>query len=133
LPDVIQKTSRLSIDRSMGMAVGLTPIVGRIITEVEAIILLADVNCFAIGKGGVAGGEGAATLVIDGPGEEVMRVGRLIEDIKGSTTSGVPETLEECEALCPSCAKHLACTYKAALGKKKGGDHGRRQGLRSSD
>ena len=117
----------------MDMAVGLTPIVGRIITEVEAILSLADVDCFVIGKDGISGGEGAATLVIDGPGEEAMRLDGLLEGIKGSTTSGVPETLAECEAPCPSCAKHFACTYKTAQGKKKGGDHGRGQGLRSSD
>ena len=133
LSDVIQKTSRKSVDRSMGMAVGLTPVVGRIVTEVESILSLADVDCFVIGKGGILGGEGATTLVIDGPREDVMRLDRLIESIKGSTTSGIPQTLPECEAPCPSCAKHIACTYKMALGKDKGGDHGRRQGIRSSD
>jgi hypothetical protein len=114
LPDIIQKTSRKSVDRSLGMAVGLTPVVGRIVTEVESILALADVDCFVIGRGGISGGEGAITLVIDGSPKDVMRLDRLIARIKGSTTSGMPQTLAECEPPCPSCAKHLACTYKAA-------------------
>ena len=123
LPDIIQKTSRLSVDRSMGMAVGLTPIVGRIVTEVEAIVSLAEVDCFVIGKGGISGGEGATTLIIEGPQEDVMHLDRLFEGIKGSTISGIPQTLSECEAPCPSCAKHRACVYKMALRKDNGGNH----------
>ena len=123
LPDIIQKTSRKSVDRSMGMAVGLTPVVGRIVTEVESILTLADVDCFVIGRGGISGGEGAITLVIDGPRKDVQRLDGLIASIKGSTTSGMPQTLAECEPPSPSCAKHLACTYKASAGKDKGGNH----------
>jgi hypothetical protein len=133
LLDIIQKTSRQSVDLSMGMAVGLTPVVGRIVTEVESISALADVDCFVIGKGGISGGEGSTTLVIDGRRTHVTRINRLIESIKGSTVSGIPETLVDCEAPCPSCANHLACTYKKAPKNDKGGGHGRRQGIRSSD
>jgi hypothetical protein len=114
LPDIIQKTSRKGVDRSMGMAVGLTPVVGRIVTEVESILALADVDCFVIGRGGISGGEGAITIVIDGPPKDVMRLDGLIASIKGSAISGMPQTLAECEPPCPSCANHLACTYKAA-------------------
>lgn len=133
LSDIIQKTSRRSVDVAMGMAVGLTPIVGRIVTEVESISALADVDCFVIGKGGISGAEGATTLVIDGPRAHVRRIDRLIESIKDSKVSGIPETLADCEAPCQSCASHLACTYKKALKNNKGGDHGRQQGIRSSD
>ena len=118
LLDIIQKTSRKSVDAAMGMAVGLTPVVGRIVTEVESISALADVDCFVIGKGGISGAEGSTTLVIDGPRAHVTRINRLIESVKGSTVSGIPETLADCEAPCRSCASHLACTYKMALRKK---------------
>lgn len=133
LLDIIQKTSRKSVDRSMGMAVGLTPVVGRIVTEVASISALAAVDCFLIGKGGISGAEGATTLVIDGPRVDVRRVDRMIKSIKGSTVSGIPETLADCKAPCPSCANHLACPYKKALRNDKGGEHGRRQKTRSSD
>ena len=133
LLDIIQKTSRKSVDVAMGMAVGLTPVVGRIVTEVESISALAAVDCFVIGKGGISGAEGATTLVVDGPRAQVHRIDMLIESIKGSTVSGIPETLADCEAPCPSCANHLACTYKKALRKDQGGEHSRRQGIRSSD
>jgi hypothetical protein len=133
LLNIIQKTSRKSVDLAMGMAVGLTPVVGRIVTEVESIAALAAVDCFVIGKGGISGAEGATTLVIDGPRAHIRRIDRMIESIKGSTVSGIPETLVDCEAPCRSCASHLACTYKKALRNDKGGEHSRRQGIRSSD
>jgi hypothetical protein len=91
------------------------------------------VDCFVIGKGGISGAEGATTLAIDGSRADVNRIDRMIESIKGSTVSGIPQTLVDCEAPCPSCASHLACTYKKALRNDKGGEHGRRQKIRSSD
>ena len=119
LLEIINRTSRKSVDVAFGMAVGLTPIVGQIFTEVEAISAIADVDCFVIGKGGILGAEGATTLVIDGSRSNVKRVEKLIEAIKGATVSGIPETLVDCEAPNPSCAKHLACTYKVASKKSR--------------
>ena len=118
LLDIIQKTSRKSVDAAMGMAVGLMPVIGRIITEVEAISALVEVDCFVIGKGGISGAEGSTTLIVDGPRPHVTQIERLVETIKGSTVSGIPETLADCQAPSRSCAKHLACTYKMESGKK---------------
>ena len=118
LLETIQRTSRKSVDKAMGMAVGLTPIVGRIFTEVEAVSALADVDCFVVGKGGILGAEGATTLVVDGSRSQVSRIEKLIETVKGAGISGIPETLIDCEAPNPSCAKHHACIYKKDAQKK---------------
>ena len=37
----------------MGMAVGLSPIIGQIITETDAVNLLGNVDCTIIGMGGM--------------------------------------------------------------------------------
>ncbi len=53
LTEIIARTGNKSIDISMGMPAGLTPIIGKIVTEKDAIPLLADVECTVIGQGGI--------------------------------------------------------------------------------
>jgi hypothetical protein len=110
--EIILKTGRKSTDRSMGMAVGLAPIVGQIITEKEAIPLLAKVDCTVIGKGGILGAEGGTTMIIEGNRGAVTKVWDIISSIKGSGVSGIPESLRECAPPIPKCKFHRSCFYK---------------------
>jgi hypothetical protein len=112
ISDAIQACGRIAIDKSMGAAVGLIPIVGEIVTEKEAIEELANVSVTVIGAGGIHGAEGSVTLVIDGVETEVERILEIVMEIKGVETSGTPESLVECEGGCPQCGKHLACIYR---------------------
>ena len=114
LIDIIQQSGRKSIDVSMGMAVGLTPVVGRIISEKDAIPLLGDVTCTVIGKGGIFGAEGATTMVVEGESEDVEKVFQIISSVKDTGVSGVPESLPECAAPHEKCKFHRACIYKKA-------------------
>lgn len=118
--DAVMACGRESIDRSFGSAIGLIPIFGEVVTELEAIELLANVKATMIGAGGILGAEGATTSVVEGPDDEVKRVFQIVSEIKGARTSGTSESLIECEAGCPQCARHLACIYREA---------GPRQGL----
>jgi hypothetical protein len=45
ITDIVSKTRRKDVDQSMGMAVGLTSVVGRIITEQDPIPLIGNVSC----------------------------------------------------------------------------------------
>ena len=112
LPEIIQRFGRKSIELSMGMAVGLTPLVGRIVTEREAIPLLSDVTCTVIGMGGILGAEGATTMIIEGEEEEVTKVYRILSSIKGAKVSGLQESLVECQAPSERCKSHRTCIYK---------------------
>lgn len=112
LPEIIQHFGRKEITLSMGMAVGLTPLMGNIITEKEAIPLLGDVHCSVIGKGGIFGAEGATTMIIEGEKEEVEKVFQIISSIKGEKASGIKESLTECQAPSERCKLHWACIYK---------------------
>ena len=98
----------------MGMSVGLTPIVGRLMTEKEAVPLLGKVACTVIGKGGLFGAEGGTTLQIEGAKGDVEAVFQIIRSVKGAGVSGLPESLPDCIAPHAKCKAHRGCIYKKA-------------------
>lgn len=112
LTDIIPKAARKGVSRSMGMAVGLTPISGKIVSENHAIEILAPVECTVIGRGGIHGAEGASTLLIEGEAGDVQRVFELAQQLKGADISGTTASLEECAFPNDKCKNHLACIYK---------------------
>jgi hypothetical protein len=117
ITDIISNTGRKNIDTSMGMAIGLAPVVGRIITEKDAISLIGNVNCFVVGRGGILGAEGATTMVIEGNKKEVEKVFHIVLSIKGAEVSGIAESLLECTPPNEDCKLHRSCIYKKT--KKK--------------
>lgn len=112
IPDIISNTGRKNIDASMGMAIGLAPVVGRIITEKDAMSLLGNVHCLVVGRGGILGAEGATTMIIEGNKEEVEKVFQIILSIKGAKVSGIAESLLECAPPNEHCKLHWSCIYK---------------------
>lgn len=114
LDEIIKRSSRTGKSLSWGMSVGLLPLYGEIFTEVEAIRSLADVECFAIGAGGLAEAQGSATFEIWGSESELKQLIEILKEVKGSvsTVSGNKDSLVECSAICENCARHLACGYK---------------------
>jgi hypothetical protein len=112
IQEATQACGRISIDKSMGAAIGLIPVVGEVVTEKEALETLAHVKATVVGAGGIQGAEGSTTIVIDGPESEVEKALKTVLEIKGSEISGTPESLIECEGDTPQCARHLACIYK---------------------
>jgi len=112
LTDIIPRVARKGVRWSMGMAVGLTPISGKIITEDKAIGLLAKVECTIIGRGGILGAEGATTMLIEGEDEDVQAVFETVSNIKGAGVSGKTESLTECDFPHDKCKNHAACIYK---------------------
>ena len=59
------------------------PIVGTIVTEIEALGLLTGVDAYLYAAGGIAGAEGGVRLMVEGTEEEVKETLELIESIKG--------------------------------------------------
>lgn len=112
LTAILPRAARKGVSRSMGMAVGLTPISGQIISEDRALALLAKVDCTVIGRGGVFGAEGATTMLIEGKPEEVEAVFEMASAVKGSGVSGREESLAECAFPHDKCKIHLGCIYK---------------------
>ncbi len=101
---------RKKVDLALGMAVGLIPIAGRLITEQAALEILADVRCTVIGKGGISGAEGATTMVVDGDKSALKTVFEHVKAVKerfGTTCS-----IEECAPGSDGCHEDLACVYR---------------------
>jgi hypothetical protein len=68
-----------------GYPVGLMPVSGKIITEIEAINILTGARAVAMGAGGVSGAEGSITLAIMGTVSQLQSVKRAVLSIKGET------------------------------------------------
>lgn len=113
IKEAVMATGRNAIDQSQGMAVTLVPLVGQVFTEREAIQALAEVICTVIAKGGIDGAEGATTMVIAGEFSEVVKIAQVVNEIKGCTTSGIAQTLSECEPSGPGCGQHKGCIYRS--------------------
>lgn len=62
---------------------GMLPLPGRVITEIEALHLLAGVNVVPAAMGGVGTGEGCVTLLIKGDKEKVSAAWEAVSSIKG--------------------------------------------------
>ncbi|MCD6247954.1 MAG: hypothetical protein J7J17_00625 [Hadesarchaea archaeon] len=74
------------IDRpkfSTGVPVGVMPLPGKVITEIEAIETLTGARAVVIGRGGVSGGEGSVVLAANGSGRQIATLERLVNSIKG--------------------------------------------------
>ncbi|MBN2033423.1 MAG: hypothetical protein JW836_09120 [Deltaproteobacteria bacterium] len=64
------------LDYCSGMPVGLMPIAGKVVTEIEAMVQIASVEVYHIAAGGVSGGEGSVALLVKG---EKNQVGMILD------------------------------------------------------
>lgn len=84
---VTEISRRIGIQRcnkATGLPVGMMPLPGKVITEVEALTLLGAEDVFPIGAGGVEGGEGSITLCIIGDkADEIFELVQKVKEKKG--------------------------------------------------
>lgn len=83
LMDVSQRTGNKKIDKSIGTGVGLMVVSGEIITEIEAFNILTGAEAIPIGGGGIDGGEGSRTFIIQGDEEAIKLCESTVKAIKG--------------------------------------------------
>lgn len=95
-----------------GMAVGLIPVPGQIITELDALSILGYERRWLIGRGGIGGAEGACTFIVEGASNELKQLENVIRAIKGLRESGAEDSLAECLRCGPGGGYHLACVYR---------------------
>lgn len=77
------KTRALDGDEILNETPPLVPVTGTIVTEIEALKLLCNVDATMIAAGGVGGAEGSVRLLIEGTKEDVLKALQLIESIQG--------------------------------------------------
>jgi hypothetical protein len=56
-----------------------------VVTEVEAMKLMADVEITAIAAGGIGGAEGSIVFLVEGKEVEVRKIIKVVESIKGES------------------------------------------------
>lgn len=83
---VLDISKRIGIQRCIkatGLPVGMMPLPGKVITEVEALTLLGAEDVFPTGAGGVEGGQGCVTLCVEGDkAEEIFEMVQKIKEKK---------------------------------------------------
>lgn len=120
IPGSIQEAVRAAgrdMDVSYGMAVGLIPLIGKVVTEKDAAEILCHVRCTVIGRGGLDGAEGSTVIAVEGEEAEVRKLLTIVGDIRGAGISGEESSMEECDAGDPRCREHKSCIYRR--GKKR--------------
>jgi hypothetical protein len=80
--DAAREMGVRNVDYTTGMPVGLLPVSGIRITELEAIKVLASVDVIHVASGGSAGGEGTVVLLVKGDCREVEKVIEIFKDIR---------------------------------------------------
>jgi hypothetical protein len=97
VPSVIEAAKHTGLHyfkHSMGLPARLTPIIlGKVVTEIEALAVLAGVQVTHVGSGGVGGSEGAVVLSIEGEESCLDSAFALVKAIKGEPPVSVPDSL----------------------------------------
>jgi hypothetical protein len=97
IPSVINAAKHSGIyyfNWTMGLPCRLTPVVlGKVLTEIQALAVLAGVEATHIASGGVGGSEGAVVLSIEGEESRVEKAFDLVKSIKGEAPVGSPDKM----------------------------------------
>ena len=89
--DAASGWGQLTLSYAMGMNCWLTPVTtGLVITEVEALGLLAGVRARLVAAGGVGGSEGAVVLLLEGYKEHLDKAVEVVQAVKGEARVEVP-------------------------------------------
>ena len=82
---------QLTQSHTMGLNVWLYPVTcGLVVTEIEALGILAGVAVRHVASGGIAGSEGAVVLLIEGDAKGVEKAFNLCESVKAEPAVQVP-------------------------------------------
>lgn len=110
--ELYNKIHRSGCEYAYGMACGLAPIPGKIITEVEAMKLIGKVDAIMFSRGGIGHASGASAIQIEGELSEVEKVLSAVDNIRNSYEQmGDEVSLQECSFPSMGCGQHLSCKY----------------------
>lgn len=109
----VAQAQRKAVAVSKGMACGLISLTGTVITELDAIRMLAPVEAVLIGKGGISGAEGGSIIQVWGDDSDVDAVWDIAERCSARPLGGSWDSIPECRPGSPGCKEHLSCVYRA--------------------
>lgn len=94
IPSVNGAISKCSIYRfkyATGLPCALFPLPGaRVVTEIQALEILAGVSATQVAAGGIGGSEGAVVLSVEGKEENLEKAFNLVKSIKGEPANTAP-------------------------------------------
>ena len=91
VPEAASGWGQLTLDYVMGVKVGMAAVAtALVVTEIQALALLAGVRARLVASGGVSGSEGAVILLLEGDRESIDAAVELVEWIKGEPKIEVP-------------------------------------------
>jgi hypothetical protein len=100
IDEISNETGIFEVDKCLGIPVGIMPVSGEIITEIEALESFG-VDAIAIGSGGIGEGETAKAFQIEGTQKDVENLIGIVKKIKGEKRVG------SLRASCKNCVyKH---------------------------
>jgi hypothetical protein len=106
--DISNVTGIFETDYSVGIPVGVMPVAGEVVTEIEALESLG-VSAIAIGSGGLGEGETAKAFQIEGNKKDVKRVIGIVRKIKGE------KRIEALRSSCKTCAYEHCQNFRGCL------------------
>jgi hypothetical protein len=105
VPGPLEEVSKLAgifrFEDATGCPVGLMPVHGKVVTELEAVRILAEAHALVMGAGGVSGAEGSVTLVVSGTPQQVRKFMGIVREIKGMRDPKIETSCEACSH--PDC------------------------------
>jgi len=98
-----------SLDYSMGADFGIFKLPNAVVvTEIEALNILADVRATHIGSGGIGDAAGAVSLIIEGEESKIKNAIGIVESVKGEPVlPGFKGTCETCPYACIFSGKKM--------------------------
>lgn len=97
--EAVRHTGGKRFDYSMGADYGLFMVPNaEILTEIEAIKILSGADAFHVASGGINGSEGAVMLSCEGSNDNVNKIIKIIEGIKGEPSQkGIRQKCKTCK------------------------------------
>jgi hypothetical protein len=89
--------SKIFVKHCHGMTVGMLPMPGIVVREIEALKVLADVEVIPVAGSGIGSGEGTVTLLLQGQETNVDKAWEIVQSVKGEPR------LEENRCDCKTC------------------------------
>ena len=91
VPEAASGWGQLTLSYAMGLPCWLTPVsTALVVTEIQALGLLAGVRARHVAAGGVGGSEGSVILLVEGGKEDLKRAVEVVEAVKGEPGTEVP-------------------------------------------
>jgi len=95
IPSIDQASRRCGVFRfrySTGLPCALIPLINaKVVTEIQALAVLADVSATHVASGGIGGSEGSVVLTLEGSESNIQRAIELMKKIKGEPPVSAPE------------------------------------------